>query len=65
MCEQDIRALFTCGSKTDANNFYRAILQAKYSLSKASVFTSAGKEFVLLKSLDDDTWSYRRLAENV
>lgn len=62
MREQDIRVLFTAGSKTDARDFYRAILQAKYSLSKAAVFSSAGREFVILQSLDDDSWSYRPLA---
>jgi hypothetical protein len=56
---EDLRTLFTHGSKHDSDSFYAAMREAQERPSRSALFTSGGREFVLLQSFDDDSWHYR------
>lgn len=60
--EEDMRALFGHGRKHDSDSFEAAMREARGRPSRSALFTSAGREFVLLQSLDDDLWHYRPTA---
>lgn len=61
--EQDIRAQFRAGSRTDAASFDAAMREARGRPSGSAVFRSLGREFVLLQSRDDGLWHYRPMRE--
>lgn len=56
---EDVRALFGHGSKHDSDSVHAALREAQSRPSRSALFTSGGREFVLLQSLDDDLWHYR------
>lgn len=62
MRETEVRSLFA-KSRKDSRDIDRALREAKEAKSKASVFSFLGREFLLLQSLDDLSWSYRPLGE--
>jgi len=56
---EDMRALFGHGRKHDADSFNAAMREAQGRPSRCALFTSAGREYVLLQDLDDGLWHYR------
>jgi hypothetical protein len=63
MRREDIRALFHAGTPADGKDFDRAMSEAESRPSGSAVFRSTGREFLLLRSLDDGSWGYRPMRE--
>jgi hypothetical protein len=56
-----VRSLFG-GTRQQAKVIDAAIREAQASAGRAAAFMFSGTEYVLMQSLDDDTWSYRLCA---